>query len=104
MERSPFGRYCGIRNELYTGVKWVFTFENTYGASVIKHAYSYGGIEGFWELAVLDKEGELDYKTGITDDVIGWLTESAVENLLDRISKLSLPIETTSTEVKGILE
>jgi len=63
-------------------------FENGYGASVAQHKYSYGGEEGLYELAVLDKDGNLTYDTEITNDVIGWLTEDDVENLLSRIESL----------------
>ena len=35
------------------GVRYVFRFENNYGASVVKHLGSYGYDEDLWELAVL---------------------------------------------------
>ena len=60
------------------GVQATRTFSNGYGISVIKHAYSYGGLKGYYELAVLDKNGELTYSTPITNDVLGWLTPEDV--------------------------
>ena len=41
-------------------------FENGYGASVVRHEYSYGGKSGLYELAVLDSSGDLTYDTPIT--------------------------------------
>ena len=63
-------------------------FDNGYGASVVKHQYSYGGDRGLYELAVLDKDGQLCYTTAITNDVIGYLTEEDVEELLIKIQQL----------------
>lgn len=63
-------------------------FDNGRGASVVKSPMSYGGNAGLYELAVLDATGKLDYATPITDDVIGWLSEGDVSDLLDRIKAL----------------
>jgi hypothetical protein len=70
------GRYCRIM------------FENGFGVSVICHKYSYGGKDGLYELAVLDTEGEITYGTPITDDVIGYLTEEGVTQLITEIQLL----------------
>lgn len=79
-------------NYPHDGVQHVYEFPNGYGASVIKHDYSYGGKDGLWELAVLnfdlDREGTLDYNTDITGDVIGYLTWKNVENYLTEIKSL----------------
>lgn len=69
-------------------VKAVVTFPNGWGASVVRHDYTYGGPQGLFELAVLDSEGEINYSTSITDDVIGWLNPGDVEDLLVRIEAL----------------
>jgi hypothetical protein len=58
------------------------------GASVVMHPGSYGFARGLWELAVLDREGEITYDTPITDDVLGWLTEEDVEKTLQEIANL----------------
>ena len=69
--------------------QWLYTFENGYGASVVKGPYTYGGPEGFYELAVLHgDEGALCYRTEITNDVIGWLDEAAVLKTLSAIREL----------------
>lgn len=66
----------------------VYKFDNGYGASVVcSPNHSYGGSEGLWELAVLEN-GFITYDTPITGDVIGWLTEEAVEELLRKIAEL----------------
>lgn len=74
--------------EHMNGYQLIYKFDNGYGASVIKHDHSYGGKEGKYELAVLDKDGALCYDTPITEDVIGHLTMGDVENLLAEISYL----------------
>lgn len=63
-------------------------FENGFGVSVIKHKYSYGGPDGLYELAILDSDGEITYDTPITDDVIGYLTEEGVTQLMTEIQLL----------------
>ena len=72
---------------LNNGVRHVYEFDNGYGASVIKHDYSYGGRDGLWELAVLNGE-ELCYTSSITEDVIGHLTWERVEGYLKEIKQL----------------
>jgi hypothetical protein len=64
------------------------TFDNGYGASVVRHEYSYGGKDGLYELAVLSNEGELTYDTPITDDVLGYLTTNEVTEILIKIQQL----------------
>jgi len=73
--------------EYANGVQVVHEFPNGYGASVVKHDYSYGGKDGLWEMAVL-KEGELCYNTHITNDVIGYLSDADVKSTLKEIEQL----------------
>lgn len=92
------------------GVTYKFIFPNGYGASVVKWIgdevwdASIGGYDDKWELAVISKYAEtdsrwpvfeygennyyIDYETPITNDVIGYLTDEEVRNILDRIYKL----------------
>jgi hypothetical protein len=63
-------------------------FENGFGASIVKHQYSYGGPAGLYELAVIDSEGQLTYETPITDDVLGYLSEDDVERYVNEIKNL----------------
>ena len=70
------------------GYQLLYKFDNGYGASVVKHDYSYGGKKIKYELAVLDKNGDLCYDTPITSDVIGYLAMSEAEKVLINISHL----------------
>lgn len=89
---NPFRKF--LLNTDYTngGVQHRYKFDNNYGASVVKHDFSYGGKDGLWELAVLDfsidKTGELTYHTPITQDVIGYLAWKKVEEILQEIKEL----------------
>jgi hypothetical protein len=70
------------------GIQKRYTFPNGMGASVVMHPGSYGFVRGLWELAVLDREGNITYDTPITDDVLGHLTENKVEETLQEIANL----------------
>ena len=76
------------RNEDLDGVVGRIMFDNGYGASVVRHIMSYGGKLGLYELAILDKEGDLTYDTPVTNDVIGYLTTEEVTNYLIKIQEL----------------
>jgi hypothetical protein len=69
------------------GIHSIVTFDNGYGASIIKTDRSYGGKDGLYELAVLF-DGLISYDTPITNDVIGFLTEDGVIELLQKIEAL----------------
>ncbi len=71
------------------GYQLLYKFDNGYGASVVKHDFSYGGRKGLYELAVLNTDGDLCYDTPITSDVIGHLTMTEAEEVLVKISHLS---------------
>ena len=73
------------------------TFDNGYGASVIKSPFSYGGKIGLYELAILDEEGHVCYSTPITDDVLGYLREEDVSEAMIRIQNLPT-IENNNTK------
>jgi len=84
-------------NLLNGGIQYIAKYPNNYGASIVQHSFSYGKDKGLWELAVIKYEPnetdihkfELDYTTPITDDVLGYLTESDVNELLDKIEELT---------------
>ena len=77
-----------ISYEELNGVGGKIVFDNGYGASVVRHEYSYGGKKGQYELAILDKEGELTYDTPITSDVMGYLSPKDVTEILIQIQDL----------------
>ena len=74
-------------HRLLGGEMLAFVFPNGYGASVIRHLYSYGGPEGKWEVGVV-KDGALTYETPVTDDVIGHLEWAEVEGILAQVEAL----------------
>lgn len=74
-------------DSLYNGVQCRIQFENGYGASVVKHDFSYGGKDGLYELAVT-KDDDLCYTTPVTSDVEGYLSEEDVTELLKQIQEL----------------
>lgn len=78
--------------EVNGGVQKIYRYKNNYGASVVRHSFSYGHNEGLWELAVIkwndDDTWDICYDTPITDDVLGYLTENAVKRYLKQIKKL----------------
>lgn len=74
-----------------SGVQAIVFFPNGYGVSVIKGDYSYGGRNNLYELAILagtEDDWDLSYDSGITDDVVGHLTEANVTYYLERIIAL----------------
>jgi hypothetical protein len=71
-----------------SGVVSRITFDNGYGASVVKHEHSYGGDKGLYELAVLGKDGQITYDTPITNDVIGYLRDIDVTDVMEKIQQL----------------
>lgn len=73
-------------------------FSNGYTASVIDHGY--GSEDGLFEVAVLNELGYIDYTTPITDDVIGWLDEGGVEDVLTDIAALP-PFDAESYQAKA---
>ncbi len=80
-----------LERSINGGSQVIHKFENGFGASVVQHEFSYGSEDGLSELAVLKFNGDdwdLIYDTEITDDVIGYLTEEDVQELLVRIEKL----------------
>jgi hypothetical protein len=74
-------------DSFYEGIQARMVFENGYGASVVRHNFSYGGKDGLYELAVI-KDDNLCYSTPITTDVEGYLSEDEVSELLKQIQEL----------------
>lgn len=83
----------------FSGTQRFYFFPNGYGASVVQGEGTYGYEKGLWELAVItwkeDAAGEVDgkafdlcYDTPITDNVLGYLSEDAVDELLVKIESL----------------
>lgn len=82
---------------LNNGPHIVVAFKNGYGASIISNAYSYGGKEGLIEVALVQldrfyptlKRYNLMYDNNRFkhDQVIGWLNEEELDDVLGYISR-----------------
>ena len=70
------------------GIQSKLSFDNGYGVSVVRTSWTYGGKEGLYELAVLDTQGNLTYDTPVTNDVIGYLSEEEVSDIMEQVQKL----------------
>lgn len=89
-------KYDGFEKYLYkvreeSNLQYIFKFDNGYGASVIKNIMSYGNEQDLFELAVIkfiDGLWSFCYSTDITDDVLGYLENDDVLDLLERIKNL----------------
>tara|TARA_R110002153_G_scaffold6512_4_gene29783 strand:+ start:2586 stop:2828 length:243 start_codon:yes stop_codon:yes gene_type:complete len=67
----------------------VFWFENLWGASVVKNEPMAYCKDGFpYEIAVLNKRGQIDYTTPLTNDVLGYLTTEQAVTTLEAIKEL----------------
>ena len=78
-----------INDGFMVGKKARMNFDNGYGVSVVSHSYSYGGRNGLYEVAVLDSNDELTYDTPVTNDVIGYLTEEDVTDVMKQVQELN---------------
>lgn len=89
-----FDKFLLKKFEKLGGFVEVYKFPNNYGASIACHNCSYGGSMGLKELAVIvflsdnPFDYRLDYETPVTNDVLGYLSQSEVNDYLDQIMKL----------------
>lgn len=75
-------------NGYHVGIYTRIHFKNGFGASVVRHDRSYGNKDGLYEMAVLFNN-EIHYDNPVANgDVIGYLTEEKVTELLIEIQKL----------------
>ena len=78
------------RDDGLSGTYAQITFDNGYGASVLLGDAFYSNGVDTYELAVLNN-GNLDYSTSITTDVLGGQTEQEVNEALKQIQLLEQP-------------
>lgn len=69
------------------GEQAIVKFENGYSASVLRGGMAYTK-NCTYEIAVLDKDGNIDYTTPITSDVLGYLSEDEANSSIEQISNL----------------
>ena len=72
----------------FGGIIGRIEFDNGYGASVVQGPGTYGSERGLYELAVLDKTGQITYDTPITNDFIGYLRPEDVTDVMEKIQQL----------------
>lgn len=71
------------------GIQTIYRFNNGYGASIVQHSFSYGT-----EMAIVRFYGSdmddfhISYDSGITDDVLGYLSPADIDHYLDLIERL----------------
>ena len=70
------------------GRRAVQSFENGYSASCLWGEPFYTSESCPYEIAVISEDGNLDYTTSITNDVLGYLTESEANAVLAAIAAL----------------
>lgn len=88
----------------------LYKFPNGFGASVVIGEMSHGYSQGLFELCVVkfkhdSEEYDLCYTTTITDDTLGYLSESDVQKVLKRIENISghSLLLTELNKYKGVL-
>ncbi len=70
------------------GIQARMDFKNSFGVSVVKSPYTYGGDSGLYELAVF-KDGHIHYDNPVAGgDVRGYLTSDDVTDLMLEVQKL----------------
>ena len=69
------------------GTRATHTFTNGYGVSVITGSNAYTSDKEPYEVAVLH-HGKITYDTHITDYVLGYLNEEAVNLVLSQVKSL----------------
>lgn len=77
-----------IDTEFLVGKKARMDFDNGYGVSVVRHNMSYGGRDGLYEMAVM-YDNDIHYDNPVAGgDVIGYLTEEEVTDLMKKVQEL----------------
>ena len=80
--------------------QWIYDGQNGYGASIIPYIFRFeeSNYEDSFEVAIIKFTDldhihfDLDYSTEITDDVVLYLTEDEVSDILDRVDTLPAAI------------
>lgn len=70
-----------------SGIQSVMYFDNGYGVSVVCGPLFYSNGVDTYELAILH-DGGIAYDTGITDDVMGYLSSSEVTDVMRKVQEL----------------
>ena len=84
-----------LEHKIFNGIQKIYRFPNEYGASVIKHDYSYGNRLGLWETGLLRFNDEGAYQLTtlepyFEDGLIGYLDDAEVLKLLNWIKNIEM--------------
>ena len=94
-DSDGFAKYQVGFDTIHNGVQYLYRFPNGFGASVVKHDYSYGSEDGLWEVARI-KWGSTgwEFTTNHCDsgDITGWHSDEDVSTILAEIQDLGLNI------------
>ncbi len=66
----------------------IMSFDNGFGVSVVLGSMFYSNGIDTYEVAVLD-DGSLTYGTYITDDVIGYISQDEVTEVMRKVQELT---------------
>lgn len=83
LDTIPSLNWTSRFDDFFNSTQYIVKFGNGNGLSIIRHASSYGGKDGLWEVMLLDAEGEPlygEFEDG--DCIIGWLTDEALKSLI----------------------
>lgn len=69
------------------GRQAIIYFDNGYGVSVVCGKMFYSNGSDTYEVAILH-DGGIAYDTGITDDVLGYLSPSEVTDVMRKVQEL----------------
>lgn len=98
--KDSFKNLKFFQHPIGNGLMSRFIFKNGYGISVVRFKLpnypttwgndygSYTDNENQWEVAIIGKDGDFDYETGITEDTIGYLSEEEVSEVMRKIQEL----------------
>jgi len=81
--------FISVNDTYMSGKRARIKFDNGYGASVVLHNNPYDSKQhGLYEIAILDTANQICYETSIANDVIKYLTEERVTDILIKIQCL----------------
>lgn len=90
IQLNDFSSFIVKTQSIHGGFQAVLRFPNGYGASLVKHSFSYGAVE----IAVIkfdsadNEDWKIVYDTPIADDVIGCADANEARQVLSQIQSL----------------
>ena len=110
MHQYPDGTEYEVR-DLNGGVQVMIRFANGFGASIVRHAYSYGFDRGLWEAAPVKFTApglgpwefvgqSMDLPGFEHDDVRGWMDETDIDEFLGMVKSLTQTGLPSSTKIE----